>query len=683
MKKRRAEKTGIRLWKENDKKFFVGSMDKFVLFLARTLAVGFLALAWWESLLSVFPIELDRKWLYMPLFAFSALCVWFAGIRGKKKIIPGAAGVILISSLIWKNKNLTVAVLDSLANAYLRVHDEGNVPLLLYNVPVTADVWLGVGIAVVTLPLLAVFSFMLSRDKGKAVVLVLLMLPVFLAAVEGAFPSVQACISLFFTAGVYYSISGKHSGRTVWREAVAAGGFLLILSILSWEAAQPIEAKKENKEGRYFQARAFVETRVIQKVEDAVRTGKEKQHDDNQGENASNQEKNEEDNEKYVDSGQVPEDDSLDMGQGAGTSSGGRPAFLTGTENSNLRNIGSFQPGDGEGLWVVSGTLPESTYYLPLEYGKDYADSSWQTVEPDDKVYAEYSQYPENLSRLMELCKKQNIYNVKDAANFIQTEFEENTVYSYSPGTTPGDLDFAEYFLFENKKGFCVHFATTATLMYRMMGFTARYAAGYSIPVSAFEKQEDGSYRAKVTGEMGHAWCETYDNGWVIREHTLPYTGDNPAAAPPASSSNRAQKENWVAAAAVLVLAAFLFWIHASVRRRQKARTAREYADGRGILSLYLMLWDIAEIAGTPRENSLSGSAFEKLKITLPEISGQDWEWIQQAVQQTMFGKQPPSKEIHERLYRLVMEEARIIQGKLTVRKKIRYRYVKCLPLSF
>lgn len=32
MKKRRAEKTGIRLWKENDKKFFVGSMDKFVLF---------------------------------------------------------------------------------------------------------------------------------------------------------------------------------------------------------------------------------------------------------------------------------------------------------------------------------------------------------------------------------------------------------------------------------------------------------------------------------------------------------------------------------------------------------------------------------------------------------------------------------------------------------------------------
>lgn len=678
MKRTRTEKTGVRLWEGKDKKPSVSSADKFALFLARSLSAGFLAFAWWESLLSVFPVQIERKWLYIPLFVFSAMGMWLGGIRGKKKIVPLAVTVILVLLLIWKNKVLAVTVLNSLANAYLGVHDGGGAPLL-YDVPATADVWLGIGTAVLTLPLLAVFSFTLSRGTGKAAVLVLLLFPVFLAAVEGHFPSVKSCVFVLFAAGVYFAISGKHSGRIVWREAVAAGGFLLILSILSWAAAEPIEENKGNEGGSYLQARAFIETKAIQKLEEVVRVQEEEQPDDSEREN------DEEDTSDAVP--EVPSEDSLpDTERKDSESSAGLPNFLTETEASNLRNIASFQPGDGNGLWVESDTLPESTYYLPQEFGRSYGDSNWQMIGLDEEVYAEYSHYPESLSRLIDLCKKQNIDSMADASNFIQGEFEENTVYDYNPGMTPGGWDFAEYFLFENKKGFCVHFATTATLMYRIMGVTARYAEGYAIPVSAFKEQEDGSYRAEVTGDMGHAWCETYDNGWVIREHTLPYIGASPEAVPPAASSEKTQKETLSgtlavsAIIAVAVLIIFLFGFQAAVRRKRKAASNRKYAEGRGILSLYMMLWDVAEVLGTSRDDSLSDSAFGKLEVILPEISGEDWEWIQEAVLQAVFGKRPPSREIHEKLYRLSAQAARSIWGKLSVREKIKYRYVKCLP---
>ena len=89
----------------------------------------------------------------------------------------------------------------------------------------------------------------------------------------------------------------------------------------------------------------------------------------------------------------------------------------------------------------------------------------------------------------------------------------------------------------ENHKGFCVHFATAATLMYRYCGYTARYVEGYVVPASAFHENEVGQYEAQITGEMGHAWCQVYDEEtgeWTDMEHTPPapenVTGQPPAA---------------------------------------------------------------------------------------------------------------------------------------------------------
>jgi len=70
-------------------------------------------------------------------------------------------------------------------------------------------------------------------------------------------------------------------------------------------------------------------------------------------------------------------------------------------------------------------------------------------------------------------------------------------------------------FLYNTKEGYCVHFATTAALILREMGFTTRYTIGYS-----FNMGVSGS--AEVLDSNSHAWVEIYfeDFGWVPLEMT-------------------------------------------------------------------------------------------------------------------------------------------------------------------
>lgn len=107
----------------------------------------------------------------------------------------------------------------------------------------------------------------------------------------------------------------------------------------------------------------------------------------------------------------------------------------------------------------------------------------------------------------------------------ISELFRRQTEYSLHPRKTPEDRDFAEYFFFENRKGYCTHYATVATLFFRIKGIPARYVAGYMIEPGEFEKQKDGKYTAVVTGRNAHAWTEAYHwgGGWLPVETTPGY----------------------------------------------------------------------------------------------------------------------------------------------------------------
>lgn len=118
--------------------------------------------------------------------------------------------------------------------------------------------------------------------------------------------------------------------------------------------------------------------------------------------------------------------------------------------------------------------------------------------------------------------------------------------YSLEPGKTPVGEDVAEYFYFKNKKGYCEHFATVATLMLRMKGIPARYVAGYAVLPSAFKLNEEGEYEAVVTGASAHAWAEAYVQGigWIPVETTPGYSGNTMTVIPDEMNTLQEQTES-------------------------------------------------------------------------------------------------------------------------------------------
>ncbi len=81
------------------------------------------------------------------------------------------------------------------------------------------------------------------------------------------------------------------------------------------------------------------------------------------------------------------------------------------------------------------------------------------------------------------------------------------TEYDLDAPYTPADEDFVDYFLNTSRRGYCVHYATTATLIFRAAGFPARYVEGYTANIPPYG-------RAVVKDSAAHAWVEVYLDGY-------------------------------------------------------------------------------------------------------------------------------------------------------------------------
>lgn len=94
--------------------------------------------------------------------------------------------------------------------------------------------------------------------------------------------------------------------------------------------------------------------------------------------------------------------------------------------------------------------------------------------------------------------------------------------YSFDLEPVPPGEDLVEFFIFEQQKGYCMHFASAYVLLSRGYGSPARYASGYLVLPQDFVKNEDGTYTAKVAQKRAHAWLEVYSliAGWQPIEVT-------------------------------------------------------------------------------------------------------------------------------------------------------------------
>jgi hypothetical protein len=99
-------------------------------------------------------------------------------------------------------------------------------------------------------------------------------------------------------------------------------------------------------------------------------------------------------------------------------------------------------------------------------------------------------------------------------------QVQSENAYTRSPGVTPAGRDFIEYFLNENHKGYCVHFATAVTALLRAAGIPARYVEGFVVSPED-PKTEDGW--VNIADNRAHAWVEIYSvggGGWLPVEAT-------------------------------------------------------------------------------------------------------------------------------------------------------------------
>ncbi len=99
---------------------------------------------------------------------------------------------------------------------------------------------------------------------------------------------------------------------------------------------------------------------------------------------------------------------------------------------------------------------------------------------------------------------------IQAVASYVQQSGE----YALDVGAYPSD-DYAIYFLTEAHRGYCIHYATAATVLYRALGVPARVADGFVAITSA-------GVLCDVLAEDAHCWVEVYVDGvgWVPVEVT-------------------------------------------------------------------------------------------------------------------------------------------------------------------
>lgn len=136
-----------------------------------------------------------------------------------------------------------------------------------------------------------------------------------------------------------------------------------------------------------------------------------------------------------------------------------------------------------------------------------YLKLPWEASKWANQVLSEFEEYgevPVNAADAWHLAEK------------IVDYVRQSAVYDLDTPQMPEDeTDFASWFMEESDTGYCVHFATAATVLLRQAGIPARYVTGY---LTRLIKDQQVTVRQKDA----HAWVECYipGIGWLAMEPT-------------------------------------------------------------------------------------------------------------------------------------------------------------------
>jgi len=153
-----------------------------------------------------------------------------------------------------------------------------------------------------------------------------------------------------------------------------------------------------------------------------------------------------------------------------------------------------------------------SEAYLQIPEDADYLVEAGQILR----------RYMPKEDKVVDHIANDNYFRIQ-YAEVVCEYLESQMFYSLKLDDISATTDPIEYALTESHEGYCMHFASAATMLLREAGVPARYVSGYTVEPTAFIiDAETGAYKAKVGDFMAHAWVEIYlDNiGWVPVEAT-------------------------------------------------------------------------------------------------------------------------------------------------------------------
>lgn len=187
-----------------------------------------------------------------------------------------------------------------------------------------------------------------------------------------------------------------------------------------------------------------------------------------------------------------------------------------------------YSSSNGNSKTDIQFKLSSNHYSLRAMVGLSYQDVMKMATTQNnsrEKTYRTfvkqtYLTIPESTKEAMLALAAQNGISSKSTSVIedVQEYIQGAAKYNLEVGAFPAGVDTAVYFLTVAKEGYCQHFATAATMMYRALGIPARYTVGYMV------KAEAGEY-TDVLGANAHAWVEVYRDGigWVQIEVTAGY----------------------------------------------------------------------------------------------------------------------------------------------------------------
>lgn len=319
-------------------------------------------------------------------------------------------------------------------------------------------------------------------------------------------------------------------------------------------------------------------------------------------------------------------------------------------KTSGFKNMLHAKQAEAPEVWtdIASRYAPEGMKDLTLTDLQEYRQSMKETYSDEVVLSKRVEAY------LHEVTK--DCVTSYDRLVAIETELSQ-FAYNTNPGKLPkwvrSQEEFLDYFLLENRQGYCTYFATAFVLLARAEGLPARYVEGFFVPVNQ-------SKEMRVTAGMAHAWPEVYIEGigWLPFEPTPGYTnlryvgwevrevqadnsveakGELPAPSPSAEPPEDTEKKEetrefkWIPLLLFMGIALLIVIIMLFLEKmRQKRIYNRWTEEQKYVAEVRRNLWILEKIGYKRAESETLYELKKRIERENPDLfaAEQDWEFL-------------------------------------------------------